>query len=155
MPIVIRAASPSDAGIIAGYNAALAVETEHIELDRDRLLAGVRAVLADSSKGFYTVAEDAGQVVGQMLITFEWSDWRNGVFWWVQSVYVHRDYRGRGVFKQIYRHVEAKAKAGGGVCGLRLYVEKQNAAAKQTYQRLGMVKTPYDVYEVDFVIRRP
>ena len=155
MPIIIRAASPSDAEIIAGYNAALARETEHIELDPGRLLSGVRAVLTDPSKGFYTVGEDGGQIVGQMLITFEWSDWRNGVFWWVQSVYVRRDYRGRGVFKQIYRHVEEKAKADGGVCGLRLYVEKQNAAAQQTYQRLGMVQAPYDVYEVDFVIRRP
>ncbi len=122
MDLTIRPAQPADADIIADYNAAIARETEHIELDRERLAQGVHAVLSDPSKGFYTVAEADGRVVGQMLITYEWSDWRNGVFWWIQSVYVHADYRRRGVFQELYRHIAAQAKQAGTVCGLRLYV---------------------------------
>ncbi len=154
MPVTIRPAALADAETIAAYNAAMARETEHLELDPPRLHSGVRAVLADPSKGFYLVAEQAGRVIGQMMVTFEWSDWRNGVFWWIQSVYVHPEFRGQGVFKQLYRHVEDRARSDGGVCGLRLYVEKENRNAQRTYQRLGMAKTSYDVYEVDFVIRR-
>ena len=154
MFVTIRPAALADAEIIVAYNAAMAWETEHLALDPPRLLTGVRAVLADASKAFYLVAEDAGRVVGQMMVTFEWSDWRNGVFWWIQSVYVHPEFRGQGVFKQLYRHVEDRAKSDGGVCGLRLYVEKENRNAQSTYERLGMAKTSYDVYEVDFVIRR-
>ena len=154
MSVTIRPAALADAATIADYNAAMARETEHLELDPPRLLSGVRAVLADPSKGFYLVAEEAGRVVGQMMVTFEWSDWRNGVFWWIQSVYVHPEFRGQGVFQQIYRYVEDRAKSDGGVCGLRLYVEKENRNAQRTYERLGMAKTSYDVYEVDFVIRR-
>ena len=152
--IIIRPAMLADAETIGGYNAAMARETEHLELDPQRLLSGVRAVLADSSKGFYFVAEDGGRVVGQMMVTFEWSDWRNGVFWWIQSVYVQPEFRNRGVFRQLYRHVEDRARTDGGVCGLRLYVEKENRNAQRTYERLGMAKTSYDVYEIDFVIRR-
>ena len=150
----IRPAIASDAETIAAFNAAMARETEHMELDQTRLLEGVRAVLADSSKGSYTVAEADGRVVGQMMITFEWSDWRNGVFWWIQSVYVRPDFRSRGVFKRLYGHVAEQAKSAGDVCGLRLYVERENSRAQQTYQHLGMTKTPYEVYEVDFVLRR-
>ncbi|MBI3665813.1 MAG: GNAT family N-acetyltransferase [Acidobacteria bacterium] len=154
MSLAIRAAAPSDAPTIAAFNAAMARETEHIELDAKRLLDGVRAVLADRSKGFYTVAETEGRVVGQMMITFEWSDWRNGTFWWIQSVYVHPDFRSRGVFKELYAYITERAKSAGDVCGLRLYVEQENSRAQQTYQRLGMAKAPYAVYEVDFVLRR-
>ena len=154
MNLTIRPATASDAETIAAFNAAMARETEHIELDPKRLLDGVQAVLADRSKGFYTVAEAGGRVVGQMMITFEWSDWRNGVFWWIQSVYVDPDFRSQGVFKQLYGHVAGRAKSAGDVCGLRLYVERDNSRAQQTYQGLGMTKTPYEVYEVDFVLRR-
>ncbi len=154
MSLLIRAANLTDAETIAAYNAAMARETEHLELDRARLLEGVRAVLQDPHKGFYVVAETGGRVVGQMMVTFEWSDWRNGVFWWIQSVYVHPDFRGRGVFTEIYNHVAARAKSDGGVCGLRLYVERDNRNAQRTYERLGMAKASYEIYEVDFVIRR-
>lgn len=154
MNLTIRPASPADIEIIAGYNAAIASETEHIELDRERLLQGVRAVLQDESKGFYTVAELDGRVVGQIMITYEWSDWRNGVFWWIQSVYVHADFRNQGVFTRLFRHIAAKAKDAGVVCGLRLYVEKENRRAQATYQRMGMTQAPYDVLEIDFVIQR-
>ena len=154
MTTTIRRAVSSDTETIAGYNAAMARETEHLELDRERLEQGVRAVLDDSSKGYYLLAEVEGRVVGQMMITFEWSDWRNGTFWWIQSVYVHPDYRGRGVYKQLYEQTLKQANKSPDVCGLRLYVERANNNAQQSYQRLGMEKTPYEIYEVDFVIDR-
>ena len=154
MDVTIRRAAPGDAEVIAHYNAAMALETEHIGLDRKRLLAGVRALLADASKGFYLVAESADAVAGQMMITFEWSDWRNGVFWWIQSVYVEPAWRRRGVFRGLYRHALEQARAAGIVCGLRLYVEAGNEAARRTYAALGMEKTVYEMFEVDFVIRR-
>ena len=138
----------------SGNFGALAAETERVELDRDRLLLGVRAVLEDPAKGFYTVAETETTVVGQMMITFEWSDWRNGTFWWIQSVYVHPEYRRRGIFSRLYRNVLDEARNSGTVCGLRLYVEKENKQAQRTYQRLGMQKAIFDMYEVDFVLRR-
>ncbi len=159
MNINIRRGKLTDTETIAGYNAALAAETEHLELDRDRLLLGVRVVLDDPSKGFYTIAETGaaetgGMVVGQMMITFEWSDWRNGTFWCIQSVYVHPDYRRRGIFSRLHRHVADDARQLGTVCGLRLYVEKANKQAQRTYQRLGMQQAIFDMYEVDFVLRR-
>jgi ribosomal protein S18 acetylase RimI-like enzyme len=154
MNIEIRRAAAADAEVIAGYNAAMALETEHIELQRERLLAGVRAVLADAGKGFYLVAESGGAIAGQMMITYEWSDWRNGVFWWIQSVYVEPAWRRRGIFRSLYRHALDEARAAGNVCGLRLYVEAANAAARRTYEELGMNKTVYEMFEVDFVIQR-
>ena len=154
MDVRIRRAAAGDAEMIARYNAAMALETEHIELDGKRLLAGVRAVLADAGKGFYLVAESADAVAGQMMVTYEWSDWRNGVFWWIQSVYVAPAWRRRGVFRSLYRHALEQARAAGNVCGLRLYVEAGNEAARRTYQELGMKKTVYEMFEVDFVIRR-
>ena len=155
LPITIRLGTPSDAPIIANYNALLAQETEHLELEPVRLRAGVDAVLADATKGTYWVAEAGGEVVGQLMITFEWSDWRNGVFWWIQSVYVRQDWRARGVFKALYDHVYQLAKARSDVCGLRLYVEGDNQRAQRTYQRLGLRPTNYHLYEVDFRIARP
>jgi GNAT superfamily N-acetyltransferase len=152
--VTIRQPHSADAPVIAGFNARLARETEHLELDPVRLRAGVEAVLADPAKGTYWVAEAAGEVVGQLMITFEWSDWRNGVFWWIQSVYVRHDWRSRGVFKALYQHVHELAKARTDVCGLRLYVERDNQRAQQTYQRLGLRSTQYDIYEVDFRITR-
>ena len=152
--VTIRQPCAADAPVIAEFNARLARETEHLELDPVPLRAGVEAVLSDPAKGIYWVAETGGEVVGQLMITFEWSDWRNGVFWWIQSVYVRSDWRSRGVFKALYRHVEQMARSRNDVCGLRLYVERDNQRAQQTYQKLGMRPTPYDIYEVDFRIAR-
>ncbi len=152
----IRLAELPDAAVIAGFNAAMAKETEHLELDADRLRAGVEAVLSDSSKGFYFVAESTGGgVVGQLMITFEWSDWRNGNFWWIQSVYVDTAMRGAGVYKKLYQFVRDAAAEAGNVCGIRLYVERDNTRAQEVYRRQGMVATAYEMYEVDFVIARP
>jgi GNAT superfamily N-acetyltransferase len=150
MEIVIRLAAASDARTIAGFNAAMARETENLELDGERLLQGVQAVLDDASKGFYLVAEIDGAVVGQLMLTFEWSDWRNGVFWWVQSVYIRHDCRRKGVFSALHRHVESIARSTPGVCGLRLYVERTNRRARKTYLALGMTCPGYQVMEIDF-----
>lgn len=132
----------------------MARETEGLELDRDRLRRGVEAVLEDRTKGFYWVAEIDNRVVGQTLVTQEWSDWRNGAFWWIQSVYVEPESRGSGVFRALYEHVDREARAHPGVCGLRLYVEQENHKAQNAYERLGMKRTPYWIYEVDFVLGR-
>ena len=151
----IRQAEPRDAGTIAAFNAAMAQETEHLELDPQRLRAGVDAVLSDPAKGFYLVAEKGGgRVVGQLMITFEWSDWRNGNFWWIQSVYVDTDARGAGVYKRLYDAVRVAAGEAGNVCGIRLYVERDNTRAQEVYRRQGMHATAYEMYEVDFVIAR-
>lgn len=146
----IRAACWEDADAIVRFNRALARETEGRELDLDRIGPGVRAVLRDGSKGRYRVAERDGRVVGQLMLTFEWSDWRNGMFWWIQSVYVDPGFRGRGVFTALYRSVEAEAVASVDVCGIRLYMEHHNEPARRAYQRLGMAAAGYEVYERDF-----
>jgi GNAT superfamily N-acetyltransferase len=153
-PILIRSSTPTDAPVIAGFNARLAQETERLQLDPTRLRAGVDAILADGNKGAYWVAEAGGEMVGQLMITLEWSDWRNGFFWWIQSVYVRADWRSRGVFKALYKHVQQQAKSRSDVCGLRLYVERDNQRARQLYQRLGLRPTTYELYEVDFRVSR-
>jgi len=151
--IRIRPASASDAGAIVAFNIAMARETEHLALDQDRVRQGVSALLGDPAKGFYVVAEVEGRVVGQTLITYEWSDWRNATFWWIQSVYVDPAYRRLGVFRRLYEYLLARARAGE-ACGLRLYVEENNDRARQTYESLGMRRAVYDFYEIDFVITR-
>jgi GNAT superfamily N-acetyltransferase len=145
----IRKAVLSDARVLADFNIKLALETEHLRLEPKVALAGVRALLRDSTKGIYFVAEtpDAG-VVGQLLITYEWSDWRNANIWWIQSVYVRSDFRGRGVFKSLFEHLTKLARKSKQVWSLRLYVEKQNESAKRTYVKLGMKEMYYDVFEI-------
>jgi len=152
MNITIRNAASSDAPLIAEFNEAMAQETETLTLDRERLQKGVEALLADSSKGFYLVAESNNTVVGQLMITYEWSDWRNADFWWIQSVYVHPSYRKHGVFRSLYRYIESLARTRGNVCGLRLYVEKENEHARKTYEALGMTPSHYQLMEAGFEI---
>jgi ribosomal protein S18 acetylase RimI-like enzyme len=146
MPTV-RRATPADAPIVVEFNYRLAQETEARTLDRAVLTAGVAAGLADAGKALYFVAEDQGDIVGQLMLTTEWSDWRNGWIWWIQSVYVRADWRGKGVFRSLYEHVHHAAVADGTVVGLRLYVEHANDVAQQTYQKLGMSRTGYLVLE--------
>ena len=149
-PPLLRPATRADAPFIADFNARLADESEGLQLDHVRLRAGVEAVLADPTKGLYWVAEAEGVPVGQLMITWEWSDWRNGFFWWIQSVYVRSDWRGRGVFTSLYAFVREQAARREDVCGIRLYVENHNEGAKRSYERLGLGRTAYDLYEVDF-----
>ncbi len=148
--IRIRPAVPADAAFIISANRRMALETEGLELDPELLEPGVRTALADPSLGRYFIAESDGKAAGQLLLTFEWSDWRNGQFWWIQSVFVEPDHRQQGVFRALYQHVEEAARAAGTVCGLRLYVEKHNHRARQIYQRLGMHLTAYDMLETTF-----
>jgi len=148
MPLTVRTATPADVPVIVDYNRRLATETEHKTLDPDTVSAGVAAAIADPmTKGPYFLACDGTDVVGQLQVTLEWSDWRNGWFWWIQSVYVRAEYRGRGVFRSLYQHVRSRAAAAGNVIGIRLYVERENTPAQATYSRLGMAVLPYMVLE--------
>ena len=152
----IRPATRDDADTLIEFNRAMALETEHRRLDLPKLREGVLGLFTKPEYGFYTVAEvpdaDAHRVIGQLLITFEWSDWRDGVFWWIQSVYVVPERRGMGVFRAMYNHILAKAKADSRVCGIRLYVERENRRAQTTYQRVGLTPSGYTVFEQDFVL---
>jgi GNAT superfamily N-acetyltransferase len=148
MSLTIRRATAADEAAVVAFNAALAWETEHKRLDDGVLRTGVRAVFADPAKGFYTVAEHAGEVVGQVMVTFEWSDWRNGWFWWVQSVYVRADFRRKGVFRSLFAEVRRQAEADPTVIGLRLYVERENTPAQQTYLSLGMSDASYVLFDL-------
>jgi ribosomal protein S18 acetylase RimI-like enzyme len=148
--VVIRKAGIEDVESIASFNIKMAIETEDKKLNKNLVMRGVKAVIKDSNKGFYLIAEQIAEqkrTVGQLLITFEWSDWRNKYFWWIQSVYVDKNFRNRKVLSQLYRRVTAMAEESKEVCGFRLYVEKHNRQAKKVYESLGMVKTPYEVYE--------
>ncbi len=154
--IHIRPARQDDVGTIVMFNTALALETESRRLDLATLHAGTLAFLGSPGYGFYIVAElpeDKNySPVGQLMITYEWSDWRNGVFWWIQSVYVVPDQRGLGVFRAMHDHILVKAKADPRVCGIRLYVERENRKAQAVYQRVGLTPSVYTVFEQDFVL---
>jgi ribosomal protein S18 acetylase RimI-like enzyme len=147
--LTIRPARADDADVIADFNIRMARETEDLALDPATVGRGVRAALADPAKALYFVAEGAGQVVGQLMITHEWSDWRDGDLWWVQSVYVAPEFRRRGVFAALYRHVERAAREQK-VAGIRLYVDEHNAVARDVYGRLGMRVSNYRVMEFMF-----
>ena len=148
--IRIRRAESSDADFIAESNIAMAAETEGMVLDESIVRPGVAAVLDNDALGFYLLAEIDGRRAGQLMVTYEWSDWRNGLWWWIQSVYVRPGFRRLGVYSALHRHVADAARAAGGVCGLRLYVEQENTTAQQVYQSLDMHHTRYHMYEVEF-----
>ena len=146
----IRKARLTDAAVLADFNSRLAWETEKLRLDPPTVGRGVRALLKAPARGTYFVAEQGGVILGQLLITYEWSDWRNGNFWWIQSVYVVAASRQGGVFRALFNHVEQRARSRREVCGLRLYVEKNNGRAQRAYDRLGMKHAPYEIYETSF-----
>ena len=146
-PMKIRNATQEDLPFIAAANAALAKETEGQTLDPGLLQPGVQAVLDDPSLGRYYVAEIEGKVVGQLMTTFEWSDWRNGLFLWIQSVYVLPGNRGDGVFRALFGHLSELAKVDSRICGIRLYVDRSNDRAQEVYARLGMHRSNYGVME--------
>lgn len=145
--MIIRDAVPTDAPTIVRFQIEMARDTEDIALDRDTLERGVNAVFADPSRGRYLIAEDDGTPVGSLLLTYEWSDWRNGTVLWIQSVWVEREARGRGVYRSLYDHVTKTATADPDIRGVRLYVDQRNAAAQLVYTRLGMNGEHYRVFE--------
>jgi ribosomal protein S18 acetylase RimI-like enzyme len=146
--INVRRAEPSDVLVIVEFNQMMAEETEGKRLSPEILTNGVSAVFADTNRGFYLVAENRmKEVVGCLMITFEWSDWRNNWFWWIQSVYVRADFRGKGVYRQLYDRVKTEAGSHKNVCGFRLYVEKENSVAQRVYENRGMTETHYLMYE--------
>jgi ribosomal protein S18 acetylase RimI-like enzyme len=143
----VRLATPQDAPVLVEFNAAMALETEQKELLPDVIGAGVHSLLGNPAAGFYLVAEKDDRVVGSLMITKEWSDWRNGTFWWIQSVYVRPEFRRQGVYRSLYCHVQDMAAQDPAVCGFRLYVERENERAQATYGALGMKQTHYLVFE--------
>jgi GNAT superfamily N-acetyltransferase len=143
----IRAAGEGDVPLLAAWARAMALETEHKQLDPGTVARGIAAVLAEPRRGRYLVAERDGVPAGTLMLTYEWSDWRCGDWWWIQSVYVDPAYRRRGVYAALYAQVRAEAAARPDVCGLRLYVERDNAAAQRTYEGLGMADAGYRMYE--------
>jgi GNAT superfamily N-acetyltransferase len=156
--LVIRPAKMEDIDALVRFSAAMALETEGRRLDEARLRQGTQAVLDSPARGFYTVAELTDRspqlVVAQLLVTFEWSDWRNATFWWIQSVYVDAAWRRRGVYRRMHEAILELAKKRGNVCGIRLYVEAENSVAKTTYARVGLAASTYHVYEDDFVMKK-
>ena len=145
--IQVRKAVVDDWEVIARFNRAMAMETEKKELPLPIITGGVQAVFRNPGYGFYVVAEIENDIAGCLMVTPEWSDWRNGVFWWIQSVYVKPEFRNKGVYRSLYEFVKTTAKENSEVCGFRLYVEKENHRAQKTYRALGMEETDYRLYE--------
>jgi ribosomal protein S18 acetylase RimI-like enzyme len=148
--IVVRPATPPDAPLLVEFNRAMAAESEDKGLDLEILTRGVNHLLAHPAEGFYLIGERDGQVAGSLMVTFEWSDWRCGRFWWIQSVYVAPDQRRRGVYRAMHDLVRRRALEDPQACGLRLYVERDNDGAMATYRTLGMDETHYRLYEEEF-----
>ncbi len=148
--IKVELAKKDDSKEITKHNLLMAKETENIKLSYEKTLKGVLAVIDNPEKGFYLVAkDDKNKIIGQLLITYEWSDWRNCNFYWLQSVYVKKEYRKKGVFKALFKAVKKIAQENN-ACGLRLYVANENENAKRVYEKLEMKKSHYEIYEYEF-----
>ena len=143
----IRLANNSDAAALVAFNQAMAHETEGKTLDEGKITPGVAAVFEDQKKGFYVVAEQDEKIVGGLMVTCEWSDWRNAWFWWIQSVYILPEARGTGLYRRMYDFVKERAREAGNVCGFRLYVETDNTHAQRVYSGVGMSQSHYLMYE--------
>ena len=143
----IRIANAEDADSLVEFNQAMALETEGKHLDGATLKNGVEAVFGDEKKGFYVVCEVDAQIVGGLMVTYEWSDWRNAWFWWIQSVYIRPEARGQKIYSRLYDFVKTKAARDGNVCGFRLYVESDNTNARKVYDAVGMHASHYLMYE--------
>lgn len=137
----------ADHETIVGFQLAMALETEDMQLDEAMLSKGVEAVLTDPQKGTYFVTEDEGEVIACLSITYEWSDWRNGMVWWIQSVYVSPSHRGKSVYGKMYQHLQEQVKADPALRGIRLYVDKRNRRAARVYEKYGMDGEHYQLYE--------
>lgn len=147
MSIFVREANIEDHSAIVDFQLAMALETENLQLDKEVLSKGVLSVLEDKTKARYFIADSDGLAVGVLMITLEWSDWRNGWVWWIQSVYTKPGYRKMGVYKLLYNHVKDIVQKSMDIMGLRLYVDKRNIKAQQVYESLGMTCEHYTTYE--------
>ena len=145
--MAIRKASPHEAHILVDFQFRMAFETEDIQLDVEKTEQAVRAVFSDEHKGIYFVALHNEQIVGSLLITYEWSDWRNGTVWWIQSVYVVPEARGQGVYRSLYAHIKTLVEQEEDLKGIRLYVDRNNGRAQEVYKKLGMDGDHYQVFE--------
>ena len=143
----IRIATLEDAQSIANFNIDMARETENMRLKPEVILAGAQRLITDNTLGYYLVAETDNQIIGSLMVTTEWSDWRNGQFWWIQSVYVLPEWRRKGLYRSLYQKVKSLAERNDNICGFRLYVEKENSVAQLTYDNAGMHETHYKLYE--------
>ncbi|MBC8193944.1 MAG: GNAT family N-acetyltransferase [Candidatus Marinimicrobia bacterium] len=151
----IRWAVSEDIPSIVSFNQAMALETENISLNSEVLKAGVEAIFSNPSKGFYIVCEIDGIVRACLMITYEWSDWRNGLFWWIQSVFVHKEYRQKGLYKHMYKFVKTQVDESEEIVGIRLYVDNNNEKAQKVYSRLGMEKSNYQLFEYSKPTKNP
>jgi len=145
--MIIRQAIESDSGSIVEFQLSMAWETEELKLNEPTVIKGVAAVFEDPAKGIYYVAETDGKVVGSLLTTFEWSDWRNGTVLWIQSVYVRPEYRKRSIFSKLYKHIQEKVNGNPDLRGIRLYADKTNIPAHGVYEHLGMTAEHYQMFE--------
>ncbi len=148
--IQIRYGTLRDVKTLSSFNIAMAQETEDKKLDPEVAEKGVENLLNQPGKGFYLIAESGMQIAGSLMITKEWSDWRNGFFWWIQSVYVLPEFRRKGIFKRLYQKIRSLADEEQNVCGLRLYVDRDNSPAIKTYKAMDMQKTDYLLFETEF-----
>ncbi len=149
--ITIRKAVPEDLNTIVNFNISMAKETENKILDYDTVIKGVKFLLHNDKYGIYYIAEDVDSdtIIGQVMYTYEWSDWRNGLFLWIQSVYVEPSHRGQGIFTSLYSRIKSICDSSTDICGIRLYAEHNNDKAKQTYLKLGLNNSHYDMFEYE------
>ena len=154
MSVTFRKAERRDAAAIVDFQISMALETEELSLDRDTCTRGVEAIFDRPGLGTYYIAVDGVRVAGSLLITCEWSDWRNRTVWWIQSVYVDPVWRRQSVFRRMHETVMATAKTSPNVCGVRLYVEKYNDVAQVVYRKVGLTPSSYAILETDFVLAR-
>lgn len=145
--MIIRQANVTDSASIVEFQLAMAKETEQLQLDEATVIKGVAAIFADSSKGIYYVAERDGKILGSLLTTFEWSDWRNGTVLWIQSVYVRPEFRKKSVFSKLYQHIQELVANRTDLRGIRLYADKTNTSAHGVYEHLGMTSEHYQMFE--------
>jgi len=145
--MIVRQATRSDSASIVEFQLSMAWETEELKLNEPTVIKGVAAVFEDPAKGIYYVAETEGKVVGSLLTTFEWSDWRNGTVLWIQSVYVRPEYRKRSIFSKLYKHIQEKVNGNSNLRGIRLYADKTNIPAHGVYEHLGMTAEHYQMFE--------
>ena len=139
-----------DINSLVNFNIKMAKETENKILNKKIVTKGVSEVLTDTTLGYYVIAKNKNTILGSLMITYEWSDWRNGMFWWIQSVYVEKKYRQQGVYKQMYSYIKDKALKDNSCTGIRLYVEQENKIAQSVYTKLEMKETHYKLFEIDF-----